>query len=175
MTAVFPMASDTHPAARRAALTLYAAAEVDRQWLMAQLPGEFRPELEMMLAELAQLGLPRDASLVRSVLEEGAAATQPSLTSIDLAALAALLEHEPPPLAAQVAGLLAPAESAELLDLLSQRLRRQLDELPRVASDPQSALSRSLLAELTRRLPQRQPAPLWRRTWARLRRARRRA
>jgi hypothetical protein len=172
MTAVFPMGSEAHPAARRAALTLYAINEPDCELLIGQLPAEFRVQLQQMLAELGQLGLPRDASLVRAVLHEGETTARPSLSEVELASLAALLEREPPALSVQAVGLLTADDRSELLAHASHRLRRQLEELPPVVADPESALSRALVAELTARLPRRQPLPRWRRAWAAVRRRR---
>lgn len=50
------------PAVRRAALMLHGLAEADRRWLLERLAPAQRQAIEPLLAELAELGIPRDGA-----------------------------------------------------------------------------------------------------------------
>jgi hypothetical protein len=182
MTAVFPMPGTAHPAARRAALTLYATEAEDRAWLMQQLPDDFRRQLDQMLHELAELGMPRDPAMVRSVLQDSAPrppvlpakAAHFALAHADTAAWVALLDGEPAPLVAHTLGLLPSRQRDAVTAGLNARLRRQVEELGEAApAREDAALSRAIAREVAARLPRREPVLFWRRALARLVRTKR--
>lgn len=58
--------------ARHAALLLHAMAPVDRAWMLDALPPEQREDLQRLLAELAALGIERDAALIAGATAESA-------------------------------------------------------------------------------------------------------
>ncbi|MGC3963595.1 MAG: hypothetical protein QM803_09790 [Rhodocyclaceae bacterium] len=60
------------PNSRRAALLLHAMGEFDRQWTLARLAPSDRSNMDALLAELRELGIPADKSLIRTALEDGA-------------------------------------------------------------------------------------------------------
>ena len=59
---------------RHAALALHALDEGDRNWLLERIHPGSRRSLVDLLAELGELGIPRDARLVEDVLAQGATA-----------------------------------------------------------------------------------------------------
>ncbi len=86
---------------RRAALTLHGLSATDRQWVLGQLRPVQRAELEALLAELVELGIPSDPALVEAALQHPHG-TEPSLSMpppapIDSSpqVLAELFRHEP--------------------------------------------------------------------------------
>ena len=95
---------------RQAALLVHALGRADRDWLLAALPVSARGALAQPLGELEGLGIPRDPQWLRSVLDEAAAAPAPRepatqlqhLSPLQVEALAAALEREPPSLAARL-------------------------------------------------------------------------
>lgn len=66
---------------RRAALVLHALDAVDRQWALEQLDREHRLALEGALAELVELGIPADPTLVDAALatHDGALTADPRI------------------------------------------------------------------------------------------------
>jgi hypothetical protein len=64
---------------RLAALTLHGLSVADRQWVLGQLRPVQRAELETLLAELRELGIPSDPGLV-----EAAVHPQPGEPSLDV-------------------------------------------------------------------------------------------
>ena len=81
---------------RQSALALHALASQDRAWVLAALPEGQRAALQPLLAELEEIGIPRDADLLQAV--QPPAARQRSAGELD--ALARLLRREPPGVAA---------------------------------------------------------------------------
>lgn len=162
---------------RRAALALHAAQAQDRDWLLGQLPGDQRPLVEKMLADLASLGLPQDRDLLDELLRPpkppavDAAARQPrsaqALETLCQAAatdLALLLEKEPVALAAHALALLPEPKRAPVLEHFSATRRRAVQELLAThyalvggAEGPQVAplLDAALATEIAARLPMR--------------------
>ncbi|MBV8660342.1 MAG: hypothetical protein JO142_21185 [Burkholderiales bacterium] len=55
---------------RQTALVLHALDATDRQWMLAQLNADDRQQLDIHLAELVQLGIPRDSALVEQLLAQ---------------------------------------------------------------------------------------------------------
>lgn len=81
---------------RQSALTLHALAAQDRAWVLAALPGGQRAALQPLLAELEEIGIPRDPDLLEAA--QPRAARQRSAGELD--ALARVLRREPPRVAA---------------------------------------------------------------------------
>lgn len=85
---------------QRAALTLHALGEHDRQWMLRSLSAAQRRLLQPLLQELDALGIPRDAGLLEPVgagaREQGAASSPlASLADADPNVLAAIVSAEP--------------------------------------------------------------------------------
>ena len=165
-------------APRRAALLVHAMPQGDRQWLLASLPPHQRVELEELLAELRELGIPPDEQLLREVVD-APIAVQPAAVPADplehlapgqVAVLAALLRKEPPQL---VATLLAardwPWKEAFLRQLEPQHALVVAAAQPRRAKEVQQAVCAAVLRQLQQATPPAQAAlasPPWRRLLA---------
>lgn len=82
---------------RRAALTLHALSDGDREWMLDSLAPRERQSLEPLLADLRALGIPRDPSLVPSgPADESHRRSWPeALDARELAALERVLAAEP--------------------------------------------------------------------------------
>lgn len=96
----------TSPDLRRAALTLHALAEPDRDWVLRRLGTSQQRQVQEHLGELAALGLAADASLVEQALRQGASAPEPQwrnvLHACDAQHLLDALRGEPATLVARV-------------------------------------------------------------------------
>jgi hypothetical protein len=89
-----------NPTLRRAALSLHALFEKDRDWILASLPAEQASALRPLLTELRELGIPADARLLGPLLAVPAAqdVSRPGVGTLDagiFSALARILESEP--------------------------------------------------------------------------------
>ncbi len=107
---------------RRAALLLHAMAPADREWILGNLPADASDRLRELLRELDELGIPRDAALLKQVVST-AAAREPvleigalpyaqdsatpaeAIAAADPERLAAVLRDEPLELVAALLGL----------------------------------------------------------------------
>lgn len=92
---------------RRAALLVHAMPAPDQAWLLGSLPLDDRTELEGLLAELRELGIPPDEGLLRQVLDAPVAAVPAGRQSLletlqpaQVDALAEALRGEPAQLVA---------------------------------------------------------------------------
>lgn len=126
---------------RRAALTLHALHADDRDWVLGQLGRPQRVELEALLAELTELGIPRDPELVNTAL----AASQPELFAkqapkVTLQAesktLARLLSAEPDVIALRCLALLDETQRVEVTSLLMGDKRVRLKSAAPVRAAP---------------------------------------
>lgn len=160
------------PGLRRVALALHATQAPDRQWLLEQIPLDQRAEVQRMLAELTQLGWPREAQLVQDALRNRKGAqpprqparastpgTAPDLNRAQTRHLALLLESEPAVLGAQVLCQQSPTRRQQLLAILSQPKRRAVEhQLKRIArhaspcAQSAPALTEALRQEIAHRL-----------------------
>lgn len=112
---------------RQAALTLHALNEADRRWVLEQLPQEERQPLLSLLRELAELGVPADASVLPAAARPHAlppaAAQLPDpearLERLPPATLVAALRDEPPALVLAVLGCRAWPWRAEVARTLA--------------------------------------------------------
>lgn len=55
---------------RQAAALIHALAPADRRWAIAQLPAQQRDTVEALLAELTEMGLPRERAIVEAALQQ---------------------------------------------------------------------------------------------------------
>ena len=155
MSAVFPHASDVDPALRRAALTLHATADQDRERVLAGLPEKARPLLKKLLAELADLGIPRDPAMVHialrqadpaDVAKESSRVAESELHQLNLPALSECLRNEPPALVACALAVLPARVRASLLAEWPLALRHRLP--PTVLEDVPPQLQEVLMEQL---------------------------
>jgi hypothetical protein len=159
---------------RKAALLLHAMGPKDRDWLLAQLPTEQRGRLEALLAELDELGIPRDPALLREVAADASPAhAEPgeplpatalgrlgidglidTIEQADPSALARVLEEEPLGLVACLLSIREWRWTAAFLNQLDASRRRRLEEqLAEHRHESMSSLAgRSLREELLTRL-----------------------
>lgn len=155
---------------RRAALTLHALPEADRQWVLQRLEPMLQQTLQGHLEELAELGIPSDPSLIKQALSEAAARDgdwRRRLDGRDAALVHELLADEPAGVLARVlqagpwsweSALLSqvpahrrstaeqarralPPESVELNEWLAQRLERRCAERLAVLEAPGGVLA----------------------------------
>jgi len=113
---------------RRAALTLHALAAPDREWLLAQLPTPQGAALRGLLLELRDLGIPADASVIRTALAEAA----PASPQPHAADLARVLARE----AESFRGLLLSLLSATLKDAVLAQWPLAVEAAPIPADKP---------------------------------------
>lgn len=85
---------ETPAGLRRAALTLHSLGQVDRDWLLQQLPGAMQQALCVLLAELNDLGIPPDAAVIRAALDEAPA--QEAMSAAQAQGLCHVLANEVP-------------------------------------------------------------------------------
>lgn len=112
---------------RQAALALHALNEADRRWVLEQLPQAERQPLLALLRELAELGMPADATLLPAAVVPYAAAAaavqQPGpearLERLPPAMVAAALRDEPRALVLAVLGCRAWPWRAEVARALA--------------------------------------------------------
>jgi hypothetical protein len=112
---------------RRAALVLHGLVEEDRDWVLARLSATERGKLRALLDELAELGLPKDASTL-------AAPAEPFVAEIDAAPPArvhAVLRDEQDTTVATLLGLHAWQWRRSVLRLLGRRRRVAIEQLER--------------------------------------------
>jgi hypothetical protein len=102
-----PAAFDT--ARRKAALALHAMGTDDQQWLLSRLPPPRRAEVQALLQELRDLGIPPDQELLAACLADAPRSVPRSATERlaqlpdgQMRALAQALEAEPPLLVARL-------------------------------------------------------------------------
>lgn len=160
-----PAADPAGASLRKAALLLHAMAEGDRAWILSQLTDGERESIGSLLAELKELGIPADRSLLEDALgregprppaTEGSAQGEAALDALRRAApgrLAGVLRGEP---AALIAGLLRISDwpwRKDLLRALETTLRRRVQAALEREPGPRSELyERHLIAAVARRL-----------------------
>jgi hypothetical protein len=183
-------------ALRRCALTLHAIGAEDRAWVLSNLTGPSRTDLEQLIEELDALGFAPDAGLARSAVndrpktrverekpEERAQAGTNAWRQADAVMLARLLQDEP---AALTARLLmtrsAPFREAVLFHLVEPERSQVKDavlvlermthrnDAPRLfeAVEAQVTLRLSSAKHLQPRIPRHSIAQRWRSGWRRL-------
>lgn len=116
---------------RRAALALHALGEDDRAWLLERLPAGQQASLRSLLAELSELGMPRDGAVIRAALCESSEAPS-ALTEKEARKLCYALEQESPALQSLLLAALGAAERASVLG----QWQSQLQSLPSPVSLP---------------------------------------
>lgn len=172
-------AGDDH----KAALLLHTLPAADRAWLLERLPSDEREPLQILLAELAQLGIPADRPLLHEVIGDAADAGMArggapagshessiqALSAIDAAVMGQMLRDEPAVLIAHLLIIHSWPWRAAVLEQIDVFKRRQVENnvvlLRRkiacaAAPDentPFVKLHRQLLATLQARLELRHP------------------
>ncbi|GAB3771675.1 hypothetical protein GCM10028796_40920 [Ramlibacter monticola] len=171
MTLQLPSPSPAH----RAALTLHALSGDDRAWVLEALSSQQRSVLKPLLGELDELGIPREADLLRGLAGTGSEAAIPAsdaLQALDdpgVRRLANLLAAEPPRLAAALLAAGSWPWGGQLLAGLPQAMAQEVESLARSAS-PAVALQAAVVAETALRVAgeRAEPKPVSR--WQLLRR-----
>jgi hypothetical protein len=144
---------------RRTALVLHGLSATDRDWLLARLPEAQVAKLRQLLCELIELGLPGDASLVRSALSAAApTAAVPAHEGVLAAATAACMHEclakEPDQFVAVVLAARSWPWADDLLVHLGPACARRLGELGRDWHAP-VALQEAVLTVLARKVEER--------------------
>ena len=157
---------------RRAALLVHAMPAGDRDWLLGSLAPHHRVELELLLDELRELGIPPDETVLHEILAAQAHAQAPArpdgaierlekLAPHQVETLAQLLGREPPQLAATLLGLRAWPWAQALSAALAPA---NVTPRPTRAPALQQALCESILRRLEACAPVQSPrAPAWNR------------
>lgn len=169
------MISELGTPVRRAALLLHAMAPADREWILRHLPDAGKDKLQELLRELAALGIPRDAALLKQIAAAPAAAREPILevealaleqagaspaeviAAADPARLAAILRDEPTELVTALLSLRDWPWRDALLRHVGPVKARQVAQRQAEAGAairPGSSSERVMLAALLRRLRQ---------------------
>ena len=150
---------------KKAALLLHAMAPSDRDWLLSQLPQSERHALQELLAQLLELNIPADESLLDSVLgdDHGAeikvrelesnedAVFLMNLDAYGVAALAGAFQRQPPRLIARALSLRPWRWRMQVLDKLPKPLRDSVIDAMRSISQnapSDNALAIALLAAM---------------------------
>ncbi len=122
---------------RKAALLLHAMASETRLWLLSQLPEAQAETLRGLLAELSELGIPADETLLREVLADPDNATAAPSTDAQLAVIEQAgpgtlwlaLRDEPAGLVARLLALFDLRWEQAFLDQLGPSKRHQVQSL----------------------------------------------
>ncbi|MDB5750676.1 MAG: hypothetical protein JWP65_1097 [Ramlibacter sp.] len=164
-------------APRRAALMAHALAPPDQAWLLEALSPGRKDVLQGLLAELVELGIPPDVTLLQDLKPRpvfGAAALE-NLERGQVRLLATLLQREPPAITARLLAMRTWQWRDALLAAMEDHFVRQLRQHAVGARAPVfeaalcEALSQSIAAE-SRRQPRFAVQRLWRRAGALVRR-----
>lgn len=146
--ALFSLASNPSAVSsdmRRAALLARRLDPVDRGWLLDSLPVPQRAQLETLLVELAELGIPDDASVLQQVLDEAKTALPTRgddhhylrhLSGEKIPVLGMCLRAEPPALTRQLLQIEDWPWHEQLLVALDAGRRHQVEALPRCGAAP---------------------------------------
>jgi len=145
---------------RRAALMLHALLPQDRQWLLERLSPERRAQLGALLAELAELGIPRDERLVRDALAIARPASPITAEASDAwatlacqsaGAISTLLEGEPAGLVARLLAMRTWPWADALMQSYDAARRRRVEDSACEAWPGGVAVDAWLVADLARR------------------------
>jgi hypothetical protein len=161
---------------RRCALALHALHPHDREWMLGQLGSRAREDVRKLLAELVELGLPPDPSVVKQALAPHGVAN--GAETADPQAWATALSHEPVGLVA-MAVLDLPGEQREAvlqrMGLVRERQVKQRLLEQRGSTARAARLKEAVALAVSERLqaaPTVRKASRWTRAWQRLRGAR---
>lgn len=160
-----------HSAQRRAALAVHAMLPADRECVLRELPGPQRDLLQGLLVELADLGIPQDARLLRGAMiappDVPAARVEcveeTALSSRSTRSLVRWLRCEPPQVAARLLNA-CPDWRVRLLCAFPRPEQRSLVSLA-ASLPPAPELDRLVLAAARRHL--RSNGLRWPMTWLR--------
>lgn len=133
---------ETPTGLRHAALALHALGAADRDWLLQRLSPTQQQALQDLLAELQELGIPPDQSVIRVALSQTAPTSAHS--EQEARALCAALERETPALQSLLLAALGTSERANVL----AHWQAELQPLPSAISTPDwSPITRQALLE----------------------------
>ena len=161
------MLNDVLGEPRKAALLLHAMRPRDQRWILDQLDTGQRMVLQDLLAELKELGIPAEPSLLDAVADRYAGPSPSmmgdaeAIMQIDPAVLVQVLSQEPAGLIARLLELEAWPWSSHLLDGLEPSKRRDVETrraaLARSPIGPEEgdAVRRHLLVHVATRMPHR--------------------
>jgi hypothetical protein len=151
---------------RHCALALHALHPIDREWVLDRLEGRAVQDLRRLLAELSELGLPREASIVKQALTP-----QAEDKGQDVEALAAALSSEPLRLVAIAVGDIPERRRDAVLQRMglasSEELMNRLQEQRRMGSTAprlKEAIGAALRERVEAATPARQTSR-WMRAW----------
>lgn len=137
---------------RRAALSLHALHDADKDWILASLPSAAGDRLRLLLRELQDLGIPRQAVPVATWADPqpGAVAFLWTLRDDEVMRLANLLRVEPPAIGAT----LLRAHPWPWRERLRAMLEHPIAEpaWSAAVSDPPTALQSAVLLAVCRRM-----------------------
>jgi hypothetical protein len=140
---------------RIAALTLHGLNLHDRSWVLGQLGEAHRQEMETLLLELVQLGIPGDASVVKAAISRQGTGqvrvAKPTVPEVSAAALAHVLEGEPDSVVGACLATLDGQKAEGVLSRLPEvRHAAVRDTWQRTTLTPamRDALSQAVLAQL---------------------------
>jgi len=154
--AVAPAADDS--AQRSAALLLHGMGEADRAWAWEQLDNAQRATLAPLMQELRELGVPRDALLLRDVIAEAPVpasrmeSARDRVAGADPAHLAQLLYPEPAGLVQRLLALGPWPWQSQVLALLRARRGEVFEPGAGDSTNPATALDQALLERLAERV-----------------------
>jgi hypothetical protein len=157
---------------RKAALALHAMAADDQQWLLARLPAARRAEVQALLQELRDLGIPPDQELLGACLADvpraparTAAERLAQLPAGQVRSLAQVLAAEPPSLVARLLRAHPWSWKQAMVHEWSTAFRGQVDAVPVMPAAP--AMDAAVCELVCRRIDELPPppraaaAPLW--------------
>jgi hypothetical protein len=166
-------------ALRRAALTLHALPEADCEWVLTGLAPAQREAVTPLLADLRELGIPRDGTLLAGILSEQ---HRPSpqrkepvwlehLEGPEVTALARVLSAEPAALTRSLLAMQPWSWTQELLPALDGACRCELERMGR-GTPPPARVQSALLEALRPRVEaeRRCSAPMAQSRWQWIRR-----
>jgi hypothetical protein len=164
---------ETPAGLRRCALALHALHAHDREWMLARLDSGAAEDVRRLLAEIVELGLPREGSIVKQAL-----ASHASCDAAAPEAWADALSHEPLALVAMALRDLQDERRESVLQVLGalreRHVRLRLQEQRQINSRAprlQEAIAAALRERLSVAGTPRAASP-WSRAWRRLRGAR---
>jgi hypothetical protein len=163
---------------RRAALTVHALPQGDRAWMLASLSPADRESLSGLLAELDELGIPPDPSLLGGVPadsgkpEDESGQWPEALDDAGVSALQRVLAREPSSVTRALLSLRAWTWRTRLLAVLDTRTCAEVEAQP-IVDTPGTHFSAALLKALGTQLdrePRAVPptAGRWKPAWVRI-------
>jgi hypothetical protein len=167
MNLPFDSSLRAHDESRRAALAMHALPEIDRAWILRQLPPAQRERLDALLGELKALAIPANRVLVQELLAEAVQTPAPAvqaagetqqqfeaIAGLEAALLSRVLQAEPVALIAHLLDLRRWPWHDTLLEQLGVVKRRRVEDALQALRAPArratpERLHRSIVAVLS--------------------------